>query len=100
MQADSTLPKEQRRNYASFFDAVKRIPAEEGVTALWKGGVPTICRAMALNFAMFTSFEEAKERLGAAMPNNPTMAWFMATVIGGTNAAVLSLPFDNAKTKL
>jgi len=94
------LPKEQQRHYKSFLDAVKRIPAEEGTTSLWKGGVPTVFRAMAYNFAMFTSFEEAKERLGAAMPNNPTMAWLMATVIGGTSAALCSLPFDNAKTKL
>jgi len=50
MQSDGTLPVEQRRNYTSFFNAARRIPAEEGVTSLWKGGVPTITRAMALNF--------------------------------------------------
>jgi len=63
MQADSTLPVEQRRNYTSVFNAMRRIPAEEGVLSLWKGGVPTITRAMALNLGMFTTYEESKQRL-------------------------------------
>lgn len=37
LQADTTLPMEQRRNYKSFFDAFKRIIKEEGVTSLWRG---------------------------------------------------------------
>jgi solute carrier family 25 oxoglutarate transporter 11 len=100
MQADSTLPVDQRRNYKSFFDAARRIPAEEGITALWKGGVPTVTRAMALNFGMFTTYEECKERFSAAMPNNKSLAWLLATVSAGAMAATLSLPFDNAKTKM
>ncbi len=39
---------------------------EEGVTALWKGAVPTMSRAISLNMAMMVSYEEAKERLAAA----------------------------------
>lgn len=100
MQADSTLPADQRRGYKSFADAARRIPAEEGITSLWKGGVPTMTRAMALNFGMFSTYEEAKERLGAAMPNNKTFAWGAATILAGALAATYSLPFDNAKTKM
>lgn len=100
MQADSTLPADQRRNYKSFFDAARRIPAEEGVTKLWSGGVPTITRAMALNFGMFSTHAEAKERLEAKMPNNKGLAGVMATGLAGAMAATLSLPFDNAKTKM
>lgn len=100
MQADGALPAEQRRNYRGFFDAAKRIPKEEGLTSLWKGGVPTMVRAMSLNFGMFTTYEEAKERLSAAMPNNLGLAWFLASVLSGVAASTISLPFDNAKTKL
>ena len=100
MQSDGTLPVDQRRNYKSFFDAARRIPAEEGVTSLWKGGVPTMVRAMSLNFGMFTTYEEAKERLSAAMPNNLNLAWFLASLLSGVIASTLSLPLDNAKTKL
>jgi len=100
MQSDGTLPVDQRRNYKSFFDAARRIPAEEGVTSLWKGGVPTIVRAMSLNFGMFTTYEESKERLSAAMPDRLGTAWFLASLFAGSVASTLSLPFDNAKTKL
>ena len=68
MQADTTLPADQRRNYKSVFDAARRIPAEEGATSLWKGGVPTVTRAMALNLGMFATYEEAKERFSKALP--------------------------------
>ena len=57
-------------------------------------------RAMALNLAMFTTYEEAKERLSVAMPNNKSFAWFLASFISGSFSAFVSLPFDNAKTKL
>lgn len=100
MQADSTLPPEQRRGYTSFFNAAKRIPAEEGVFSLWKGGAPTVTRAMALNLGMFTTYEESKERLTAMMPNNVGTAWFISSVFAGSVAATMSLPFDNAKTKM
>jgi len=100
LQADATLPVEQRRGYTSFFDAARRIPAEEGVLGLWKGCTPTIVRAMALNLGMFTTYEEAKERLGKALPNNPGAAYFTASFLAGGCAATMSLPFDNAKTKL
>jgi len=63
MQADATLPVDQRRNYTSVFNAIKRIPKEEGIFNLWKGGVPTVVRAMSLNLGMFTTYEESKERL-------------------------------------
>lgn len=100
MQADTMLPEDQRRGYKNVFDACKRIPQEEGITGLWKGGVPTIIRAMALNLAMFTTYEEAKERMSVMMPNNKSLAWFLASFLAGSCAAFASLPFDNAKTKL
>ena len=62
--------------------------------------MPTITRAMALNFGMFSTYEEAKERLEAAMPNNKSLSWGLATILAGAAAATLSLPFDNAKTKM
>jgi len=66
MQADSTLPAAERRNYTGVFNALTRIVKEEGITALWKGAVPTMSRAVALNVAMMVSYEEAKEKLVVA----------------------------------
>jgi solute carrier family 25 oxoglutarate transporter 11 len=100
MQADTTLPVDQQRGYTSFFNAAKRIPAEEGVLSLWKGGFPTVVRAMSLNLGMFTTYEESKERLAKLMPNNIGLSWFLASIFAGSVAATMSLPFDNAKTKM
>ena len=55
---------------------------------------------MSLNLGMFTTYEEAKERLAKRMPNNIGFSWFLASMFAGSVAATMSLPFDNAKTKL
>jgi solute carrier family 25 oxoglutarate transporter 11 len=65
MQADSTLPPAERRNYTGVGNALTRIIREEGVTSLWRGAVPTMSRAISLNVAMMVSYEEAKERISA-----------------------------------
>lgn len=55
---------------------------------------------MSINFGMFTTYAESTERLTAALPNNPNWVWFLASAFSGAAAATVSLPFDNAKTKL
>ena len=60
MQADTTLPEAERRNYKNVIDAFTRIIGEEGVTSLWKGAVPTMMRASALNVSMLVSYDTAK----------------------------------------
>jgi len=99
MQADTMLDAADRRNYASFFDAFRRIPVEEGVKGLWSGAVPTMTRAMALNGTLFASYEEIKERVYRAT-GNTNLSWYSASFLAGGAAAFTSLPFDNAKTKL
>jgi solute carrier family 25 oxoglutarate transporter 11 len=100
IQTDSALPPEQQRHYRSVFDAAKRIPREEGVKSLWNGSVPTMSRAMSYNLAMFATYQEAKERLETLLPHNKQAAWFLASAIAGSAVATVSLPFDNAKTKM
>ena len=55
---------------------------------------------MALNFGMFSTHAEAKERLEVRMPKRKGLAGIIATGLAGAMAATLSLPFDNAKTKM
>ena len=100
MQTDNMLPEAERRNYKGIGDAFRRIPAEEGFTSLWKGGVPTAVRAMALNGTLFSTYEEIKENLFRIMPNNKNAAWLISGLSAGSLAAFASLPFDNAKTKM
>lgn len=101
MQADSTLPEGERRNYKNVFDAFKRISTEEGVTSLWSGAGPTILRAMALNVAMLVTYDEAKERLTSYLgKGHDKSILFTASMLSACATSTASLPFDNIKTKL
>jgi solute carrier family 25 oxoglutarate transporter 11 len=99
MQADGTLPPEQRRNYKNVFSGVSRVISEEGFTKLWTGCIPTITRACIINFALLAPFEEFKFRLKNIIAHDFTrtvVSSMMASFIG----SFASLPFDNSKTKL
>ena len=52
MQAEKTMPEEQKRNYKSVSNAVTRIVKEEGIMTLWRGSTPTVARAMSVTFGM------------------------------------------------
>lgn len=101
MQADSTLPEVERRNYKNVVDALRRIVTEEGVTSLWNGASPTIMRAMALNMAQLVTYDEAKERLTQKWgKGHERLIMFSASMISAVISSIASLPFDNVKTKL
>mmetsp|Transcript_9070 Transcript_9070/g.6415 ORF Transcript_9070/g.6415 Transcript_9070/m.6415 type:complete len:181 (+) Transcript_9070:263-805(+) len=101
MQADATLPEAERRNYKNVFDAFSRTLAEEGVTGLWRGSIPTMMRASSLNIAMLVSYEEVKERLTALYgPDQPRKIQLSASLVSAVCTACASLPFDNMKTKM
>lgn len=102
MQADATLPVEERRNYTGVGNALTRIVAEEGITGLWAGAVPTITRAISLNVAMMVSYETVKEKLAemTGKPQNDTGVLMQASMVSAVCTAVGSLPFDNIKTKM
>lgn len=48
--ADKAYPQDLRKNYASIFDALRRIPGEEGAYYLFKGSSPIIAR----NYCLFS----------------------------------------------
>ena len=99
MQADGTLPPEQRRNYGNVFDGFLRVSREEGFLSLWRGCLPTIARACIINLALLAPFEEFKHRLKNLIPHT-----FSRTIVSSLMASFIgsfaSLPLDNAKTKL
>jgi solute carrier family 25 oxoglutarate transporter 11 len=99
MQADSTLPLDQRRNYKGVADAIRSIVRNEGVAGLWKGSSPTVVRAMALNMGMLATFDQAKEILGQSIGPGWT-ATLTASAVSGFGASVMSLPFDFVKTRI
>lgn len=99
MQADGTLPVEQRRNYKNAGDALLRIMKEEGVGGLFAGAGPTVVRAMSLNMGMLASNEQAKEMLVQAGFQGAPVT-FGASAIAGFFASFFSLPFDFVKTQM
>jgi solute carrier family 25 (mitochondrial oxoglutarate transporter), member 11 len=101
MQADSTLPEAERRNYKNVFEAFRRIISEEGATSLWNGAGPTIMRAMSLNAAQLVTYDEAKERLTTRWGKGHDKTIMMsAAMLSAVATSTASLPFDNIKTKL
>lgn len=102
MQADSTLPAAERRNYKHVGDAFTRIVQDEGATSLWKGSVPTMLRATSLNVAMFVTYDTAKEVATASMGDtaSPFKIQMGSSMLAAIATAVGSLPFDNIKTKI
>jgi solute carrier family 25 oxoglutarate transporter 11 len=101
MQSDASLPMEERRNYKHVFDALTRTVREEGITTLWRGSFPTVCRAMAMNFSLLVPFEETKKLVKKMFPDfSDNGSKVVASLTAGLCATFLSLPFDNVKTKL
>lgn len=99
MQADSTLPAAERRNYRNVFHAFQTILREDGFLDLYRGCSPTVARAMALNLSMLFTYDVAKKEL-ESIYGKGKFTTFAATFISGIFVAVCSLPFDNMKTKL
>ncbi|KAF4468067.1 mitochondrial 2-oxoglutarate malate carrier [Fusarium albosuccineum] len=100
MQADSMKPVSQRRNYSSAFDALRRISKHEGVLSLWKGGAPTIIRAMSTNFGQLAFFSESKHQINKHTSVSRSTRTAIAATIAGFAGAFISLPFDFVKTRL
>lgn len=101
-QSDSYLPMEERRNYRNVFHAFYRIIKEEGAMTLWRGSMPTICRGVSMNVGMMASYDEFKERLSAKLHKEKEHVEIrlFSSALSGMVCAIISLPFDNVKTKI
>lgn len=100
MQADGMKPVEQRQNYTSAFNALRRISQEQGIRSLWRGSGPTVIRAMATNFGQLAFFSESKHQIRKYSSLSLPVQTALAASIAGFAGAVISLPFDFAKTRL
>jgi len=101
MTADGRLPKEQQRGYKNVVDALIRIVREEGVFTLWRGAFPTIGRAMALNAAQLSTYDQAKQLVVShGLIGDHIGAHAFASSVAGFCASSVSLPLDMAKTRV
>jgi solute carrier family 25 oxoglutarate transporter 11 len=99
MQADLTLPVEQRRNYRHVFHAFQEIIKNEGFINMYTGCAPTVARAMSLNCSMLVSYDITKQKLVDKFGNSK-LVMLSASWVSGGFVSVCSLPFDNMKTKM
>ena len=101
MQSDGLKPAAERAHYRSVVDALARIARSEGLGALWAGCLPTVARAMALNFGQLAFFSEAKSQLATRAPGLGSRSQTLcASAVAGFFASFFSLPFDFVKTRL
>lgn len=102
MQSDGLRPLAERKNYTSVLNALRRIAADEGIKSLWNGCLPTVARAMALNFGQLAFYSESKARLAhydfekvlGSKKNAEVGRGIAASAVAGFFASFFSLPFD------
>ena len=101
-QSDSSLPAAERRNYKNVFDALNKMNKELKFFGMWRGSIPTIMRAMAINMFTLVAYNEVKELLQKYLneTKETTFIRLFGSAIAGISASVGSLPFDNVKTKI
>lgn len=101
MTSDGNLPVDQRRNYKSVFDALIRIFKEEGISALWRGAIPTMGRAAVVNAAQLASYSQAKQGiLSTGYVQDGIFCHFLASMFSGLVTTAASMPVDIAKTRI
>lgn len=61
--ADKTFPEELQKGYKSYFNALRRIPFEEGPYYLFKGSAPFIVRNFFQTLTLFYSYDYIKDKL-------------------------------------
>jgi len=100
MQADKTLPVEQRRNFRHVGHALSTTIAESGWKGIFVGTGPTVIRAMSLNVGMLSTYDQIKSELETRTSLGSTAVVSCAKLASGFFASAFSLPFDFIKTRL
>lgn len=99
MQADSTLPEAQRRNYKNGVDAMVRMLREEGLSGFFSGAGPTVVRGLVINVGMLSTYGDYKKFFGPYLDGVDGQGnRFFSGFMSGWTAATVALPFDYVKT--
>ena len=102
MGADSQRPLDTRRNYKHAIDCIVRVAKEEGVTTLWRGAIPTVARAAAMNAGLLGVTSESKEQMVKIWGMDPRAldTIFLASFHASFWANAAAMPFDVVKSRI
>lgn len=94
--ADKTFPKELQRGYTSYFNALRRIPFEEGPYWLFKNSFPIYFRNFLSTLTMFYTYDFLKDKCSfmwrvGDMPFPPVKAFLIG--FSAWISLVFSYPF-------
>lgn len=102
MSNDSTLPKEERRNYKGVVDTATRIIKEEGITAFWRGSNPFVARAMMVGVFQVATLDQFKEiyvnALGQTKNSIPNV--FASAMTSGLIYSLATMPLEASKNRM
>ncbi|XP_052858866.1 probable mitochondrial glutathione transporter SLC25A40 [Drosophila gunungcola] len=92
-----TKMQAQRQTYAQMLQFVRNVVALQGVWGLWRGLRPTILRDVPFSGIYWPIYEYLKQQLGQRSQPSFSLS-FLAGVLAGSVAALVTTPFDVVKT--
>ena len=102
MSNDTSLPKEERRNYKGVLDAATRIVKEEGVSAFWRGSNPFVARAMMVGVFQVATLDQFKgfyaHHLNQQKNSIPNI--FAAAMTSGLIYSIATMPLEASKNRM
>ena len=91
----------QASRYRNAFHCTTEIVKNEGFLALYKGVLPNMQRAIAVNGPGIAAFDHSKHLVGRLLGEEGSFrARFMASLVGGVVTALVGTPFDTMKTRM
>lgn len=100
MYADGAKEEGKRRGYRNVGNALWRIGTEEGLRGLWSGVGPTVGRSMVVNCVQLGTYDQAKETYRKFGVPDGIGLHGLASATSGLVYSTVSLPIDNAKTRM
>ena len=102
MSNDKSLPEADRRNYKSVVDTGRRIMAEEGITAFWRGSNPFVFRAMMVGIFQVATLDQFKELYANYLNQvkNSMTNVFCAAMTSGFIYSCATMPLEVSKNRM
>lgn len=102
LQTQSLIPG-HAKPYNGLFDALQRIPKEQGITSLWRGNVPNLLRIVPTYGVRFTLFDYFQSVASIGLPKGEPLSLprqMASGALSGLVTCVVTYPLDLARTRM